>query len=245
VLLFTRSRPPTTPFTQLTNSYVARACSLLCLWVSGVGCETPPAAAPTPNGPGVSFPLHLGEGHGDSEDVDRQTTASANAPSASPPLSRPKPSSDAKAAHRKRYGSQPDPAPLASPEQWEVTVLYDRGRLSLTQATRRHLAKPLQTARRMGRFAAELWIGRELIERVRFDFPLVMDTTHEVDKPLTRPIRMDEGARSTQTLLIPDSERATRLVLVDRATGQETELAWPPTRPTDREPSASVEVRSE
>jgi hypothetical protein len=73
----------------------------------------------------------------------------------------------------------------------------------------------------------------ELIERVRFDFPLLALDAPPADPAQRRGIRelprFAPGARSSVNLLVPDSQRATRARLLDRATGELVEIPWPPT----------------
>ena len=193
-------------------------------------CSGP--ATTTTNNPGVAFPMHLAEGEGDAEQPLEPT----------PPKPKPKatPDLDPKAQHRAKYGSLPDPEPLSSKTQWELELSYEHGDIRLSSAARREFATPVTTARRMGRFAVELWIGHELIERVRFDFPLVMNEPAAAGpRGLAEPVRFDANTSSVQTLLIPDASRATRALVVDRATGQETELPWPPDRPQGPAPAES------
>jgi hypothetical protein len=94
---------------------------------------------------------------------------------------------------------------------------------------------PRVTPRRMGRYAIELWIGRELIDRVRFDFPLLAaePVPSGPRKPLEQPPSLAAGADVTSEVLVPDNPRATRAVLVDRATGETQVLPWPPDAPID------------
>lgn len=195
----------------------ARPC-LLFLLLSA--CAGP--AAQTKENPGVAFPVAVAEGSGDPEPPPR-----------SQPPTTPEPAPvDPAAERRMKYGSLPDPTPLAVATQWEVEVRYDRGALSVVSATKRTFPEPQVTPRRMGRFAVELWIGHELIDRVRFDFPLVGAPRPESKvQDLSAPVRLDDTITVSQTLLVPNSERATRAVLVDRATGKETPFAWPPDRP--------------
>jgi len=93
------------------------------------------------------------------------------------------------------------------------------------------LPRPQPTARRIGRFAFELWVGRELVDRVRFDFPLL--ATEPPPAPTSpRPIhdtpRFAPGARVSVVLRVPVSERATRARILDRATGEVIDVTWPP-----------------
>lgn len=188
-------------------------------------------AKTTPENPGVAFPTALGEGSGDPE-------AASGAPA--PPLASPRrpaeshvePPPDPAAEHRRKYGSLPDPTPLSLASQWELELEYDGGKLRLASATQRELEAPRTTPRQMGRFAVELWIGHELIDRVRFDIPLVTPPPPTSQaRALTTPVTFDAGVRARQTVLVPNSPRATRALLVDRASGSETALPWPPDRP--------------
>jgi hypothetical protein len=80
----------------------------------------------------------------------------------------------------------------------------------------------------MGRFAIELWVGEELVERVRFDFPLLA-SPKESDG--TSAVGLDAGLVTSQKVLVPASDRARRAVLVDRTNGKEQALPWPPITP--------------
>jgi len=169
--------------------------------------------------------VHLAEGSGEPESPPATPAPAPAKPAQRRPV-------DPKAEHRAKYGSLPDPEPLKSKTQWELELSYDHGAVSLSSATRREFETPVATARRMGRFAVELWIGHELIDRVRFDFPLVMNAPpREGPRDLSEQVRFDSNTTSSQTVLVPDSPRATRVVVVDRASGQETPLTWPPDRP--------------
>jgi hypothetical protein len=125
-------------------------------------------------------------------------------------------------------GYLPDPTPLVTRHQWIIDLGYRGGTVVFGGARRVELAKPSGTPRAMGRFALELFIGKELIDRVRFDFPLLgaddfADTPRRWDSPPSF-----ERLLSTRTaVMFPHSERATRAVLVDRATGNVWALPWP------------------
>jgi hypothetical protein len=80
----------------------------------------------------------------------------------------------------------------------------------------------------MGRFALELYDGLALVERVRFDFPLLGAPDVDSGKdPLGDKIRSRTG------VVFPRVAKGTRLELHDRATGQRWSLPWPPSPPTD------------
>jgi len=204
---------------------MTRLLAPLCLLAILAACAGP--GTTTPENPGVSFPVAVAEGSGDPESV--QTASGAPAPPPEPP--RPPPP-DPVAEHRRKYGSLPDPTPLSMTSQWELELEYDRGKLALANATKREFGAPQTTPRQMGRFAVELWIGNELIDRVRFDFPLVEYPKPKPEtRPLHAPVTLENGVLTRQTVLVPNSPRATRALLIDRASGDTTALPWPPDRP--------------
>jgi hypothetical protein len=91
------------------------------------------------------------------------------------------------------------------------------------------LAEPIVTPRRIGRYAIELSIGRELIDRLRFDFPgtAADDPQLGSKKKLYAPLTLGEHAIGHLKLQVPQSPRVRRAVLVDRAANTATELEWP------------------
>jgi hypothetical protein len=129
-------------------------------------------------------------------------------------------------------GSQPDPPPLRLADQWQFEFVYDSGVVSVERVQPVHFRNPVVTARRIGRYAVELWIGRELVDRVRFDFPLLAaeDPPPGARRSLYAPPSLSLHAQVRQKVLVPASGRARRALFIDRATEQATELAWPPDR---------------
>lgn len=126
-------------------------------------------------------------------------------------------------------GSQPDPEPLRISEQWQYELEWNAGQLGVISTTPRVFPKPIVTARKMGRFAVELWIGAELVERVRFDFPLLAADEQDYSRSArAAPPSLEKGARVRTTILVPNAPRARRAVLVDRATNETLPLEWPP-----------------
>jgi hypothetical protein len=173
------------------------------------------------------IPHHIAEGKGEGEDLPADAgPPPSHAAALPPPLS----------------GSAPDPEPLRLAEQWQYALLYADGAASVERVEKHTLPKPAPTPRRMGRFALELWIGHELIERVRFDFPLIAaeETPGVTRRPLHDAPSLAPHATARISVLVPASPRATRLVLVDRATEKFQELPWPP----DVEPSPAPPVGS-
>src|SRR5690606_11283415 len=102
------------------------------------------------------------------------------------------------------------------------------GEMRVLSVTPRRFPKPIVTARKMGRFAIELWIGQELVERVRFDFPLLaLAPSESVGIAGAAPPNLEARAHARQRVLVPAAPRARRAVLVDRATSKVVELPWP------------------
>jgi hypothetical protein len=166
------------------------------------------------SGPGVVIPTTFGEG---SSQPESASSAARPPPSAAPP---PAPV----------VSSPPDPEPLRQAEQWEYEIAWDAGTVTVLSTVPRKFPNPVVTARRMGRFAVELWIGHELVERVRFDFPLLaLDDANSGTSARAAPPSLERGARTRQRVLVPAAARARRALLVDRASDKVVELPWPPT----------------
>ncbi len=123
-----------------------------------------------------------------------------------------------------KCSSLPDPAPTSTDRWLKLALRFDKGKLELAHATAQPLRKSETTKRVMGRFAAELWIGCELIDRVRFDFPLL---AADPAKTSAHDPNFEAAGRFDTIIMIPDSDRATRLELIDRATDARKVLEWP------------------
>jgi hypothetical protein len=128
-------------------------------------------------------------------------------------------------------GYAPDPPVVASTKQWVFTINVKEGVVSLGDAKSATTKKAEGTARVMGRFAIELWCGKELLDRVRFNVPGMGDGPRRTDdhRILKKP-RMDL-ITTHFNVRIADNPRTTNAKLIDRATGQETPIAWPPDAP--------------
>ena len=227
---------------------LARSCLVLTLLAACAGGQY---ATVDPGHPAFVIEHHIAEGKGEGSDgpldADGGVREPLPAPSAAAPPPAPPPLS----------GSAPDPEPLSMAEQWRFQLVYQNGAPSVERVDRQTLPKPVATPRRMGRFALELWIGRELIDRVRFDFPLIAaeETPGVARRPLHDSPNMAANALAHVIVSLPASPRATRLMLVDRAMGKSQELPWPPdqtssaptptaTAPAALAPSASAPVPS-
>jgi len=202
---------------------LARVSIVLCVLAA---CAEGHYATVEPGHPAFVVPHHIAEGKGEGSDLPLDADGGARQPLPPPPPP---------AAPPQLSGSAPDPAPLSMAEQWQYQLLFQNGAPSVEHVEKQTWPKPISTPRRMGRFALELWIGRELIDRVRFDFPLIAaeEKPGVTRRPLHDAPSLVPHAIARIRVSLPASPRATRLVLVDRATEKIEELPWPP----DREPN--------
>ena len=115
----------------------------------------------------------------------------------------------------------PDPTPMPCDAVLVLSVRYDKGTLRLEKVRREVVAKGTTMPRRFGRFAAELYVGPTLLERVRFDFPLI----HDDDGP---GVVFGRTLDFTVEVRVPDSDRPTKLELWDRATDKRWTFRYPP-----------------
>jgi hypothetical protein len=191
--------------------------------ILAVGCSSARLGGPD-GASGVTVPARIGEGNNEKASAP---TDAGRAPEGGVEEER------RKLERRRRAGSQPDPEPLVLDRYWEYELVYDRGRVSVTSVRAKRYARPVAIPRYLGRFAIELWIGRELVDRVRFDFPVIAadDVRAEARRPLDEPPTLGGGAVVAQRVLVPASPRATRAELVDRALGSRDRLPWPPDQP--------------
>jgi hypothetical protein len=125
----------------------------------------------------------------------------------------------------------PDPPAMMERSQWVFDLRWDRGDVFLVGIHPLDLPAPQATPRVMGRFALELFEGPTLIERARFDFPLLGAEEPDAALSFTPKLRTRIG------VVFPATKRGTRLELVDRATHRRWGLPWPiedaPTSPAD------------
>jgi len=123
----------------------------------------------------------------------------------------------------------PDPPPMTERQQWVFDLRWDRGDIYLLEVHKVDMAGPHQTPRVMGRFALELFEGPTVIERVRFDFPMLGAPPEPSDSGVKAPPRFEPKLRTRIGVLFPATKRGTKLELWDRATNVRMPLPWPPT----------------
>jgi hypothetical protein len=127
-------------------------------------------------------------------------------------------------------GHAPDPPGHASVKQWVFDVRVSRGKPTIERARAATVAKASETARVMGRYAVELYVGQELLDRIRFNVPLTGDGPRErpgkPKNPFSRPGFEDVTTRLR--IQMADHPRAAYVAVVDRATGDVERFEWPP-----------------
>jgi hypothetical protein len=124
----------------------------------------------------------------------------------------------------------PDPAPLVEPSQWVFDLRWDKGDVFLLGVQPLELPAPRATPRVMGRFAIELYEGPALVERARFDFPL-LGAYVAGDAGRASPgstLTFSQNLRTRIGVVFPATARGNRLELWDRATNRRWSLPWPP-----------------
>lgn len=115
----------------------------------------------------------------------------------------------------------PDPTPLLSDSVFVLTVTFGKGTISIDKVEREKLASKQAVVRRFGRFAAELYSGPTLLERVRFDIPLISDDDYTGDV-------YARGLVTSVKVRVPESDRPNKLEIWDRATERRWSFDYPP-----------------
>jgi hypothetical protein len=128
----------------------------------------------------------------------------------------------------------PDPPALSERMQWVFDLRWERGDVYLVQIHKIDMGSAHTTPRMMGRFALELYEGPTLIERVRFDFPLL--GAPPGDAGWNPPARFEPKLKTRIGVLFPATKRGTRLELWDRAEDRRWPLPWPPQEGVLRDP---------
>lgn len=123
----------------------------------------------------------------------------------------------------------PDPTPLKMADQVEYELELSEGKVHVVSVKAVKLPAPVSTPRRLGRYAIELSIGHELIDRVRFDFPGTAADEPDAGgkKRLFAPLTLAARAIAHVRLQVPQSPRVRQAALVDRGLNTATALPWP------------------
>ena len=122
----------------------------------------------------------------------------------------------------------PDPPPMKARQQWVFDLRWSNGEPYLLGIHALDLGTPQETQRAMGRFALELYEGPTLIERVRFDFPMLGPPVTADASAFNAPPSLQKKLTTRVGVMFPAAPRGTRLELWDRATDTRWPLPWPP-----------------
>lgn len=197
---------------------IIRAVGGLCLLATACGLLATACARPyytATQRAAVEAPVTLGEGN-----------------TGKPPLPEPgsEPLEPARASVTSPTGfdpsAQPDPPPTETLAYFAVELRYCEGNVHFVGAKKVQFERATTLPSKMGRFAIELWIGRELLERARFDFPLLGAETNE--QGLKAPAQFGPNADVSWTVAVSERERTNQAWVVDRLTGKRWDLDWPP-----------------
>jgi hypothetical protein len=131
-------------------------------------------------------------------------------------------------AEPSKAGFSPDPPAHASKKQWLLTIAARAGKVSAESATSSLLTQPAESPRVVGRFALELYVGPELLDRVRFNVPLMGDGPVEHSRKRAYHNPDTDAVTTSLKVRFADSPRAAYLVLVDRFTDERQRFEWPP-----------------
>lgn len=131
----------------------------------------------------------------------------------------------------------PDPPAMSEREQWLFVLRWAKDEPYLVKVEKADMGGPRATPRVMGRFALELFEGPTLIERVRFNFPM-LGAPEPVDAGWRAPPRFEPGLKTRIGVFFPATKRGTRLELWDRATDRRWPLPWPPAEGVYADPPA-------
>jgi hypothetical protein len=126
-----------------------------------------------------------------------------------------------------RAAIPPDPPALSERMQWVFDLRWERGEVYLVQIHEIDMGAPHPTPRMMGRFALELFEGPTLIERARFDFPMLGAPPPEDAGRKALP-QFEPKLKTRIGVIFPATKRGTRLELWDRAEDRRWPLPWPP-----------------
>ncbi len=176
-----------------------------------------------PGAPTLVLPAHFAEGQG--EGAASGTPLPVTPPRASASAA----GSAAPVVPKFTPSTAPDPTPLKMADQVEYELELSDGKVHVLSVKTVKLSAPIVTPRRVGRYAIELSIGHELIERVRFDFPGTAADEPEAGpkKRLYAPLTLSARAIAHVRLQLPHSPRVRQALLVDRGLNTATELQWP------------------
>jgi hypothetical protein len=125
-------------------------------------------------------------------------------------------------------GYAPDPPARPSKLNWVFEVTARGGKVTIDRVKGVSFEKPVETPRVVGRFALELYVGRELLDRVRFNVPLMGGETSIGNRNNLPKPRFEQNVTAHVQARMADNTRAAYLLVIDRDTGETQKYFWPP-----------------
>lgn len=209
-----------------TRNTTIRAAAIS-LWVS-VGAHTGSCARPqyvSQDHAGLQTPVPIGDG-----DTGKPALDATVRPSSSAATGRGSSSADEKRhigpSARVLAAGLPDPATQPTSVVFEVLLRYCDQSVHWLGTRRVESERASTLPTRMGRFAIELGIGHELLERARFDFPL-LGAEPQGEEGLRSTPQFAPKADVSRIIRVAERPRATWARIVDRATGEIWPMRWP------------------
>lgn len=120
----------------------------------------------------------------------------------------------------------PDPPAITASRFWVFDLQYDDGDLYLGTIDVLDKGRDATSPRAMGRFAIELYDGEDLVERVRFDFPMLGGAAGPDLRGRSSQVRV----KSRVGVVFPETSRGDRFELWDRAKNERWSLPSPTKR---------------
>jgi hypothetical protein len=230
-----------TPRVAWLQSGVAYALSVRLLLALVPSVASPACARPqytSEQHAALQTPVTLGEGNTGKPPLPDANAAAQSVAPVQPRLARK--TAKAKAEPEFDPSAQPDPEPAETLAYYNLTLRHCDGEVHLISAEEIVLDSATTLPSKMGRFAVELWIGRELLERARFDFPLLGAESNE--RAIHSPALFGPRADVIWTVAVADRKRTTLAWVVDRLTGKRWDVAWPPEKTPGAPNSAGVDA---
>jgi hypothetical protein len=125
-------------------------------------------------------------------------------------------------------GYAPDPPARPSKLNWVFEVTARGGKVTVDRVKAISFERPTETPRVVGRFALELYVGRELLDRVRFNVPLMGGETSIGNRNNLPKPRFEQNVTAHVQARMADNTRAAYLLVIDRDTGDAQKYFWPP-----------------
>lgn len=135
------------------------------------------------------------------------------------------------------------PAPLHTRTFFRVRLKYAKGSLSQQQIRAITYPKPPRRTRLVGRFVAEAYQGKRLLDVVPFNFPLLAPAESFTPTGAAIATRMEANLVTQAELEVPWLPTIDRVLVKDVATGRAWPLDLAPLRPRAARPTEPAAAR--